>query len=74
MIRPARPDRDPASEPLRKPKAVGQPKAGSTAEGAPGPDLVSPDAVLPAGPKKTMPWTPAPHAGAFGHPLSRSRR
>lgn len=74
MIRPARPDRDAAPEPPRESKALEQPRVGSAAEGAPLPDPVLPDAASPATPKKTMPWTPPPHVGALGRPLSRSRR
>jgi len=74
MTRPTRLDRDAAPEAQREPKAGELPRAGFAAEGVPLPDPVLPDAVRPATPKKTMPWTPAPHAGALGRPLSRTRR
>ena len=72
MIQPARPNR--AAEPKPKPKTLAQQKTDFTAEGAPPPDPALPDAVKPATPKKTMPRSPAPHAGALGHLLSRPRR
>ena len=68
MISPAGPHRAAA------PKTLAQQQTDFTAEGAPAPDPLLPEALKPAGPKKTMPQTPAPHAGALGHLLSRSRR
>ena len=77
MIQPARPNRaaepKPQPEPKLKPKTVAQQKADFTAEGAPAPDPAFPDAPKSAAHRKTMPFTPAPHAGALGQPLSRSR-
>ena len=72
MIQLARPHR--AAEPEPKPKTLAQQKTDFTAEGAPAPDPALPDVLKSATPKKTMPQTPAPHAGALGHLLSRSRR
>lgn len=56
------------------PKALAQQKTDFTAEGAPAPDPTLPETPKSAGPKKTMPLTPAPHAGALGSLLSRRRR
>ena len=76
MIQLARPHRaaEPKPEPKPKPKTLVQQKTDFTAEGAPAPDPALPDVLKSATPKKTMPQTPAPHAGALGHLLSRSRR
>lgn len=79
MIQPARPNRaaepKPQPEPKPpKPKTVAQQKADFTAEGAPAPEPALPDRPKSAAHRKTMPFTPAPHAGALGQRLSYTRR
>lgn len=59
-----------ASEPQPLPKTLTQQKADFTAEGAPAIEPALPDTPKPTSPKKTLPLTPPPHAGALGRPLS----
>ena len=76
MNHPARPDHatEPTPPPEPHPKTLAEQKADFTAEGAPALDPSLPAAGQPATPKKTLPQTPAPHAGALARLLSRSHR